>query len=435
MLKNHRALMAYLLIMSSIMLHGQSIMINLPTNPPPNISDWATGASPFTINISGTAALGESRMLVFIRSSSGQVVCGTNQPSMAQPTDIKAGAPRVWAGQSAIALLGDDCMLPVGSYEICVQIFGIRNREDAKPDSERCLPFEIRDMECSPPNNVAPRDKQRFSSADILKPITFSWSPFVMQGRKLITYNLMVWEIEDGQTLYEALYNNMPSITENIKNRTNYIVTPGLIEKRNATYVWRVTAVDEEGSPLCNNAQSEPTIFKIELPEETPAITEDDDSTRSTEKDCCANDIIDKGNNVKISSANVAELEQKFNISSSNIRKVSVEIISITESMSGDCDDCSEHERWIYKFISHNTTSWNNEAAMNASPVNGSSYYPANLIEWLCDKQGDVTLNLRFAIPDKQSVCSREIAICLRYKFVDKDCNVCEEIVCYELKN
>ena len=94
--------------MSSIMLHGQSIIINLPVNPPSEISDWASSTSPFIINISGTTGLGESRILVFIKSSSGQIVCGTNQPSMAQPTDIKAGAPRVWAGQSAISLLGDD---------------------------------------------------------------------------------------------------------------------------------------------------------------------------------------------------------------------------------------------------------------------------------------------------------------------------------------
>ena len=87
------------------MLHGQSIIINLPANPSPNISSWAKGTSPFIINISGTAVFGESRMLVFIRSSSGQIVCGTNQPSMAIPTDIKAGEPRVWAGQSAKALL------------------------------------------------------------------------------------------------------------------------------------------------------------------------------------------------------------------------------------------------------------------------------------------------------------------------------------------
>lgn len=427
--------MTLLLILSSIMLHGQSIIINLPASPSPDISTWATSSSPFIINISGTAALGESRMLVFIKSLSGQVICGTNQPSMARPTDIKPGAPRVWAGQSAIALLGDGCSLPSGSYELCVQLFSIKNREGAMPDLERCVPFEISDVECSPPNNVTPRDESTFSEVDIRKPITFRWSPFVMQNLKMITYNLKVWEVEEGQTPYEALYNNLPVIDENVKNSTTYIVTLGIIENRNSVYVWRVRAVDEEGNPLCENAQSEPTIFNIAIPEETPVIIDEDDKTSSLEVDCCTNDIIDNGNTISINSANVAEIKQKFNITPSNIRRVSVEIVSVNENISGSCDECSDNENWLYKFISHNTTSWNNEAALNASPVNGSSYYPSNLIEWHCDKQSDVNFDLKIALPDKQSGCSRDITICLRFRFVDEDCTVCEEIVCYELKN
>lgn len=417
------------------MLHGQSIIINLPTSPPSDISAWAKSTSPFIINISGTTDFGESRMLVFIKSSSGEIVCGTNQYSMAQSTDIKAGAPRVWAGQSAIALLGDECSLPNGSYELCVQLFSVKNREGAMPDAERCLPFEIRHVECSPPNNVTPRDEHIFSASDILKPITFRWSSLVMQNVKMITYNLKVWEVEEGQTPYEALYNNLPFINEIIKNSTTHIVTPGIIENRNSAYVWRVTAVDEEGNTLCDNAQSEPTIFNIEVPEEALVILDEDSRTRSTDDACCTNDIVDNGNTININSANVAEIEQKFNITPSNIRKVSIEIVSVNENISGNCEECSENESWIYKFISHNTTSWNNEPSLNASPVNGSYYYPSSLIEWHCDKQGDIKFDLKIELPDKQNGCSRDITVCLRYKFTDEDCNVCEEVVCYELKN
>ena len=435
MLKKNKPFMTFLLIMSSIMLHGQNIIINLPASPSPDVSSWARSSSPFIINITGTGEFGESRMLVFIKTSSGQIVCGTNQPSMAQPTNIKAGSPRVWAGQSATVLLGDDCTLSSGSYELCVQLFSVKNREGSKPDAERCVPFEIRDMECSPPNNVTPADETSLSATDILKPITFRWSPLVMQNMKMIIYNLLVWEVEEGQTPYEALYNNLPLIDENIRSLTTHIVTPGIIENRTSTYVWRVRAVDEEGNPLCDNAQSEPTIFNIHIPEATIVIPEEDVTTRSTDDDCCTNVIIDNGNTINVNSANVAEIEQKFNITSSNIRKISVEIISVNENVSGGCDKCSENESWLYKFISHNTTSWNNEPALNASPVNGSSYYPSNLIEWHCDKQGNVKFDLKIQLPDKQNNCSRDITVYLRYKFIDEDCNVCEEIVSYELKN
>ena len=435
MLKTYKSFITFFLIMSSVMVHGQSIIINLPANPSPDISSWATSSSPFIINISGTTALGESRMLVFIKSLSGQVVCGTNQASMAMDSNIKPGAPRVWAGQSAIALLGDGCKLSSGSYELCVQLFSIKNREAGMPDLERCVPFEIRDVQCSPPNNVTPSDEYKLSATDILKPITFRWSPFVMQNMKMITYNLMVWEVEEGQTPYEALYNNLPLIDENIKNSTTYILRQGIIENRTSTYVWRVRAVDKEGKPLCDNAQSEPTIFNIEIPEETPVIIDEPVKTRSTEDDCCTSDIIDKGNTLNINSANVAEIAQKFNITPSNIRRVSVEIVSVKENISGSCDECSDNENWLYKFISHNTTSWNNEPALNASPVNGSSYYPSNLIEWHCNKQGDLKFDLKIALPNKQSGCTRDITICLRFKFTDEECNVCEEIICYDLNN
>lgn len=435
MLKRYKLLMTLFLIMLSIMLQGQSIIINLPASPSPNVSDWATSSSPFLINITGTTGLGESRMLVFIKTSSGQIVCGTNQPSMAIPTDIKPEAPRVWAGQSAVALLGDDCTLSSGSYELCVQLFSIKNREGAMADVERCVPFEIRDVECSPPNNVTPSDEHTFTTTDILKPITFRWSPFVMQNQKMITYNLMVWEVEVGQTPYEALYNNLPVVDENVKNSTTYIARPGMIENRTSVYVWRVRAVDEEGNSLCDNAQSEPTIFNIEIPEKTSVIIDEDVKNPSTDDECCTNVVIDNGNTININSANVADIEQKFNITPSNIRRVSIEIVSVNEKRSGSCDECSDNESWIYKFISHNTTSWNNEPALNASPVNGSSYYPSNLIEWHCDKQGDVKFDLKIALPDKQSGCIRDITVCLRFKFTDEDCNVCEEIICYELKN
>lgn len=436
MVRIHKTAMTLVLLLSSYLLHGQSVAITIPSNPPPKLSEWKTGSAPLMITINGTSTLSESRVLAFIRDSNGEIVCGTNNLSMAQPTNIKAGAPRIWAGPQALSLLDEECVLPSGSYELCVQVFGIKGRESGVPEIEQCSPFEIRDLECSPPNNITPQEGQTFSSLDIIKPITFSWSPFIMQGTRQITYNLLLWEVEEGQAPYEALYNNYPLIDEKTQGRTNYIVPSNIFEKRNATYVWRVTVVNDEGAFLCDNVQSEPTIFKVEFTDAQLIVEDDDNETRSAKDDCCANDIIDNGNNITVSSSNVANIVQVFNITPNNIRKVSVEIISITENKTGNnCDECSDNENRIYNFISHNTTSWNNDPAMNASPINGSSYYPSKFIEWNYLKQGDVKFDLKIALPEKQSGCSRDITICLRYKFLDEECNVCEEIVCYETKN
>ncbi|HUN04494.1 MAG TPA: hypothetical protein PLS00_16715, partial [Niabella sp.] len=82
--------------------NGQNITISLPPNPPANTANWASGGNMFTITVSGTATLAESRILVYIKTGSGQVVCGSNQPATAQPTNIKPGAPKAWAGQAAL---------------------------------------------------------------------------------------------------------------------------------------------------------------------------------------------------------------------------------------------------------------------------------------------------------------------------------------------
>ena len=414
---------------------AQNITISLPSLPPANTANWSTTGNMFSITVTGTAALAESRMLVFIKSTSGQVVCGSNQPAAAQPTGITPGAPKAWAGQAAVALLGDQCTLPTGSYEFCVQIFGLKNREGAKPDVEKCVPFEIKNVECSPPNNVSPASELSLSAIDIVKPVIFNWTPLVISGRGIIVYRLMIWEVEEGQTPYEALYNNFPIINKDIKGATRYVAPPGTFEKRTAQYVWRVAAIAEDETPVCKNARSEPTHFSILIPS-AGYVTPADDSSAATSDSCCANKIIDKGKTVNISPANVAAINQKFNITPVNIKYISAEIVSVKESATDTtCIKCATHENWIYNFISHNTSSWNGGAALNASPVNASSYYPSKLMEWHCNQQGDVQFQFKIPLPENRSGCHRKSTICIRYRFTDVNCVNCEQIICYDITN
>lgn len=311
-----------------------------------------------------------------------------------------------------------------------VTVFGQR-KEEAIPQEP---PRKETIFDCTAPNNIMPADNATLQLNDVLKPITFTWTPFVMERVKVFYYNIMVWEVEEGQTPFEALYNNFPLINETVTGRNNFIVRPGVIERRSASYVWRVVAVTRDGRPMCDNAQSEPTVFEVVVPAVT-RVAEDDDDQEQTEDDCCSNDIVDKGKTVAVN-VNIAEIEHKFSISPANVRKVSVEIISVMENTSGsNCNEESANEDWIYKFVAHNTVTWNSDAAVNGSVVNGSWYYPSRMVEWHCNKQGTIKLNLKVALPDKHSSCTRDITICVRYKFTDEDCSVCEEIVCYELKN
>ncbi len=416
---------------------AQNITVTLPPNPPANTANWVGGSSIFSITLTSSQTFAEGRILVFIKSSDGKLVCGTNDPAMAQPGQIRPGVPKVWTGHAALALLGDQCELPVGSYELCVQLFSAKNKRGMEPDLERCFPFDIRPLDCAPPNNITPQANALLKETDILKPVSFNWTPFIMSGQKRINYRFTLWELEEDQTVYEAMYNNFPLLNEEVRGRNSYVARPGEFEKREARYFWRVTAIDEYGEPLCDDAQSEPTQFSVGLTSRALVSAEEPDSSNTEATDsCCVNQILDKGETVSISPAGIAEISHKFNISPENIRHLSAEIIAVSENPTqADCIDCAEHENRIYHFVSHNTAAWNGSTAWNASPVNSIGYYPAKKIEWHFNTQGDLEINLRIALPRTKGNCKLNSTICIRYRFMNENCNTCEEIVCYDIKN
>ena len=224
--------------------------------------------------------LNESSILVNIKSSNGPVRCGGINQASAQPSNINFPAypantsgTKVWAGTNAIALLGQDCILPPGSYEVCVKFYKSRNGRDSLL-LEKCRTFTIADKSqeiCSPPVNINPVNDKTFTVKDISGPINFNWTPIVVQHQGPVIYHLVVWEVEEGQSNVQAMYSNLPIIEKDIKGITKFTALPLTFEKREATYVWRVIAVDAEGKPLCSSAKSEPTNFNVKIPE-TPVI-------------------------------------------------------------------------------------------------------------------------------------------------------------------
>ena len=269
----------YLLVFISLWCNtmlGQAptITINLPPNPNPDTSQWGTGNNIFNILVAGANMnmLFESNILVSIKSN-GVVKCGGPNSASAQPSNIATSSPKSWVGTSAQALLGQDCLLNPGSYEICVQFYETRNgAASGKLLLEKCMPFIIANKEqevCSPTINVNPIKNKVFEEKDLLSLTTFNWSPIVSSYRGIVTYRLFVWEVEEDETNAQAIYNNQTIIQEDIKGQPRYTAKPGIIEKRTAKYVWRVIALDTEGNPICKNAQSEPTNFEVKITEET----------------------------------------------------------------------------------------------------------------------------------------------------------------------
>lgn len=249
-----------------------NITINLPANPNADTSQWGSGSNIFNIFVAGSNmnSLIESDILVTIQSG-GSVKCGSYNSTNAPSSNISSNTPKSWVGSSAQGLLGQDCILTPGTYEVCVQFFGSYNSPVKKLIVEKCIPFTIPDKEqeiCSPPINVNPTDTKVFTGTDLTSLITFNWSPIVSSYHGIVTYRLFVWEVEDGQTNAQAIYNNSPIIQEDIKGQPRYTSKVNTFEKRNAKYVWKVIALDSEGNPICKNNQSEPTNFSFEVPNE-----------------------------------------------------------------------------------------------------------------------------------------------------------------------
>lgn len=123
----------FFLLICSINLSAQnypitSINISLPANPDANTARWGSSTSTLTITANARTVNGkiddrvrDGRILVTIRKESSKV-CGTNTSNTAPSANFNTST-KVWSGANAVSLLAQECLLPSGDYELCVQFF------------------------------------------------------------------------------------------------------------------------------------------------------------------------------------------------------------------------------------------------------------------------------------------------------------------------
>jgi hypothetical protein len=375
---------------------------------------------------------------------------GTTSPMVKPVFTIKQGGTRVCGNTAATAtfvniapthnfttaeVTGNLTTCPklaAGNYSLCVQFFNEDPRQQGEV-KEVCREFRVEEAVqqfCNPPQNIGPRDGQIFTEKDFLIPKIFTWTPFIASTKTLITYRLTVWEIEDGQSEAQAMYDNFPVLQEDVKGITRYTSKPSTWERRNATYVWRVEALDQEGKPLCKTNMSAPTQFKITIAEKTNE--EQPDSTSTNE--CCKDSIKNVSNTVNVVPGNLLNVVQNFSISPNNITKVNAEIAFVTESSSDtSCRKCTTNEAAVWNFMPINKAIWNSGIPNSGAPLSASGMYPAQNIVWFCNAQGNLKLDLKIALPGIPSAtCKRKGKVGIRFKFTDKDCKTCEQYIIYD---
>jgi hypothetical protein len=206
------------------------ISINLPANPPANTAEWATTLPPVMILAQTKPVNGvingyvqDSRILVTIKSG-GSKVCGTYTPQTAPMSGFNSPSKN-WKGTDVISLLGQECTLKPGSYELCVQFYTM----DAavRIIGETCKPFTIADKKeketYTPPQNIFPNNNKVFSEKETKLPIIFRWTPIIPKPKASVTYKLRVWEMQEGQSATQAIKMNTALLEKDVKEITQSV--------------------------------------------------------------------------------------------------------------------------------------------------------------------------------------------------------------------
>jgi hypothetical protein len=265
-----------LITLYSVVCFGQkpisSINISLPAQPAANTAAWASAIPPLMITaqarlVNGRvdSSLVECRVLVTIKSG-GNKICGSYTQQTAPFSNFNA-AVKNWTGTAAVALLGKECTLPPGSYELCVQFFRSNPATGQQTVvGEACKSFTIADTKqqsYSPPQNVMPADGKQLSETEAIQPVMFRWTPVSPRPKADVVYKVRVIEILPGQNKTEALRSNTPLDILEVKNNTQ--VSYKLSKRINGLY-WEVeaeSAQQVQGEKPQNYGKSEATSIKI----------------------------------------------------------------------------------------------------------------------------------------------------------------------------
>lgn len=260
-----------------------SITITLPANPDSKTANWGTGVNIFSINAMSKLVNGRvdpkvegARILVTIKKSGGKF-CGSYTNSSA-PSANFTGMNKIWNGSNAVSLLGQDCTLPPGEYELCVRFFGGAANEPLS--EEKCKSFTIRSVETVPyqsPQLLLPANKSTIAYSSGSIPLSFRWTPVVPRPQETTTYRLRLWQLLQGQTAQQAIQVNQPIADEKITNVTQAIVKnlgSDPCPPYTCNYVWSVQALNREGKPIgTNNGSSEVFSFYLDRnTKESPVI-------------------------------------------------------------------------------------------------------------------------------------------------------------------
>jgi hypothetical protein len=279
-----RRIVPFLLLVLSLQSKAQnfpvtSITISLPASPDAMLSKW----SPGTLTVSASARMvngkidgrvQESKLLVTIKKGTAKI-CGIYNSNSAPPSHFNTGT-KVWTGNNVLSLIGSECTLPPGDYELSVQFFGAGPAGIMPLSEEKSKAFSIRGNDqqtYQAPQAISPANGTMLDEQDFKKPISFRWTPVIPRPLEPVTYRLKVWQLMEGQNVAQAIIQP-PLLGNDVGNLTQANVIVRLqTPLPNQTLVWNVQALNRDGKPIgSNNGTSDAFKININVMNDMPSI-------------------------------------------------------------------------------------------------------------------------------------------------------------------
>jgi hypothetical protein len=199
-------------------------------NPPGTLIEWATKKETLTyIILNRTGAPRQVLVKAVIRTTDGMVAATTNL-SRAKIINIMDGTTILSAAEvipletmifngKFKSTLDKTGKLPVGTYELCVQL--VTPVDFVPVSQERCRVFNVAGFQLPIaviPNNEAILDLDKAKTT-----ITFRWTPISPRPAEPVIYKVLVFEILENQTPMQALRSNQPLLAQEVFGTTQYI--------------------------------------------------------------------------------------------------------------------------------------------------------------------------------------------------------------------
>jgi hypothetical protein len=214
--------------------------LSLQPNPTASLSAWAGSPQILTLLVTNIGPNGtpskDYKIKTTIKTTSGDAVAVTD---LSKAPTLNSIASSTVAHNAAIVLplqfmqfsgsyqgtMLRTGKLPVGTYQLCVQLVNALDYAVIAP--EQCRIFNIASLQL--PFLVSPAPLSSIDKNIAQSVITFRWTPLVPRPQQqIISYHIQVFEVLENQKPMQAFRSNLPLLDKVVLGTTQYIWQPQL---------------------------------------------------------------------------------------------------------------------------------------------------------------------------------------------------------------